>query len=213
MRLLPHNDPLEQHYQWSRNLLSYDLFFADGGVNVRVFWGLTPSDKGDHIDPHTLSNLALDEDFDPSSIEAQTYLLEFCDRLFENDFAERRSDDFMCEINKFDDWLRNQTAAEVQDEGYLDSCAGADSLPMAEDKFHDCIVHWSKLHVAKNILSKDGIVKIIRLDFSAPTMQYDDPISTFEDEWNNIEAFFQNETTEAPHGVNQMFHGSWVWWW
>ncbi len=213
MRLLPKNDPTERHFEWSQQLLAFNLLIKEKGANVRAFWGIIPADNGDHADPETRSNIVLDENFDPSSIEAQAYLVQFCDKLFENDFAERKDDYSMCEINAFDDWLQEQSIAEIKDEGYLDTCNSADSLPMAEDKFHACIIHWSKLYNAKNILSKDGVVKIIRLDFRSPIIQYDQPISLLGDEWKKFEDFFEMEASAAPSGVNQMFQTSPVWWW
>ncbi len=213
MRLLPSSDPLERHYEWSKQLLSFDLLYSETGANVRAFWGITPADNGDHADPESRSNIVLDENFDPSSKEAQAYLVQLCDRLFENDFVERKDDHSMCELNAFNKWLQDQSVAKVKDDGYLDTCDGADSLPMAEEKFHACIILWSKLYNAKNILSVDGVVKIVRLDFRSPIIQYDQPLSLLEVEWKKFEDFFQKEASIAPSGVNQMFQTSPVWWW
>lgn len=180
---------------------------------MRSYWGVIPADEGKHNDPNTLSNLVLDEHFDPSSEAAQEYLLGFCDDLFMNDFVQKPFDDFECEINRFDSWLRKQSSSDEKDKEYIDACRDADSLPMAEELFHSCLIHWSKVYGEKNILSKDGVVKIIRVDFRSPIIQYSQPMNILREEWHKFEDWFKMENSLAPLGVDKMFHACAVWWW
>ena len=55
---------------------------------------MKPADTGDHLDPSNWTTLVLDETFDPKSADAQSYLLNFCDRLFET-FGQV-SEDYQC---------------------------------------------------------------------------------------------------------------------
>jgi len=212
VRLLPSKNPLEMHYEWNKLILTNELFFASGS-SMRTYWGIIPADEGKHRDPDTLSNLALDEQFDPSSEAAQEYLLGFCDDLFMNDFVQKPSADFKCEINRFDSWLQKQSSSDEKDNDYIDACRDADSLPMAEDLFHSCIIHWSKVNKEKNILSKDGIVKIMRVDSRSPVIQYSQSMNILKEEWNKFENWFEIKNSLAPLGVDQMFHACAVWWW
>lgn len=124
----------------------------------------------------SLSTLELDETFDPSKPEAQTYLLNFCDRLFASDVANSPSPDYLCPINKFDAWLMSESASAAPSDEYISNCNSAGHLPMPEEDFHPCMVSWSKLANESNVLSKLGKVKIIRFR-TLNTVPWDAPFS------------------------------------
>ena len=96
--LLPPSNEYELHRLWSQELLSTELAKGNGGV-ASIAFGLTAADTGDHLNPDSFTTLVLDDSFDPSSEEAQEYLLGFCDRLFANDFASPPKKDYECPIN------------------------------------------------------------------------------------------------------------------
>jgi len=77
--LLPPSNEYERHRLWSQNLLSTELAKGNGGVSSILF-GLTAADTGDHLNPDSFTTLVLDDSFNPSSEEAQGWLLGFCDR-------------------------------------------------------------------------------------------------------------------------------------
>ena len=56
-------------------------------------------------DPGTFTELVLDPTFDPSSQSAQVYLKEFCERIFDEDFAGIPDEEFSCPLSDFDFWL------------------------------------------------------------------------------------------------------------
>lgn len=162
VRILPEDNEYEKHFRWRQQLLSFSLLVA-GGSFGEVTFGVLPADTGARNDPDSLSTLVLDETFDPSLTEAQTYLLGFCDRIFNTDIVNPPEAGSLCPINEFDFWLRNQTVAPLPSDEYTSSCNGADSLPMSEEDFHSCFISWSRLIGEKNVLSNDGKVKIMRM--------------------------------------------------
>ena len=162
----------------------------------------------------SLTTLELDDTFDPSSTEAQEYLVGFCDKLFEQSFVSPKDLDYQCPINAFDDWLQNQSNSSepFQTEEYISNCNKATSLPMAQEDFHPCMVAWSQLEEEDNVLSKRGKVKIIRMR-TQNSVGWDAPFSEMNTFWNEYEDWLSNERSTAPAGVNSMFHTSGAFWW
>mmetsp|Transcript_11561 Transcript_11561/g.17334 ORF Transcript_11561/g.17334 Transcript_11561/m.17334 type:complete len:851 (+) Transcript_11561:73-2625(+) len=218
VRMLPPLISFEQHHDWSRNLLSYELF-TDLGTPVRFIFGAKASDTGDYRDPNTLSKLALDDTFDPSSTDAQEYLKGFCDRLNANDFVSVRPN-YVCPINAFDNWLSDEAALDpsLQTPGYVDACKnGTDSLPMDEGFFHSCFTFWFRtvgegLYTNRDVLDRDGIVKIIRIN-AITSVQSDNPYPVLQREWKKFEDWVKADSGMAPVGVNNFFHSASIWWW
>ena len=158
------------------------------------------------------SRLVLDDTFDMSSNEAQTYLMDFCDKLFETEIASPLNNEYECPMNEFDSWLRNQTGSTSQDEAYMSYCNSATSLPMAEDQFDACMIAWSRATRNKNVLAKKGKVSILRTRIKH-AVSWDVPFAQMDDFWKQFEAFMVKEREIAPMGVNKMFHASEAFWW
>ena len=160
----------------------------------------------------SLSTIVLDDSFNPSSRDAQEYLVGFCDRLFATDLADPINNEYKCPINEFDGWLRNQTASSIQNEAYSANCNNADSLPMNEGDFSPCFVAWSKLTGEKNVLDNQGVLKILRIRLLM-AIEWDAPFAVMDKFWNSFEDWMRNERSIAPEGVNNMFHTSASFWW
>jgi len=210
VRLLPEDHPLENHFSWSPLLVSSSLFSS--GSNVQIVHGLKAGDTGKQNDPDTLSKLLLDEDFDPSSQDAQMYLRDFCDRFFQEDFVKKTHSQYECAINQFESWLAYESSLDIVSEEYDINCNGASKLPLPEDDFDSCIIAWSKLHENREVLQENGKVRIMTIDALA-TVGSKSPTTEIKDEWNKFEDFFVEESNNAPEGVNKAFHVSAIWWW
>lgn len=161
----------------------------------------------------SLSTLVLDETFDPSPTEAQTYLLGFCDKLFATDIAKPSSPDMLCPINAFDSWLRDQSVSSAPSQEYLTYCNNAASLPMSEDDFHLCMIAWSKLVGENQVLSNQGKVRIIRLAKVLSSVSWDASFSVMDKFWKKFEVWMTDERSTAPPSVNKMFNTSGAFWW
>jgi len=211
VRVLDESIEYEKHYAWKQNLLSEYLESAAGSP-TKIVWGATPADTGDLNSPDSWTQLVLDDTFDPSTEAAQIYLHDFCDKVFEQDFARRTSTDFECPMNRFDMWLQEQANYEDPSEAYASSCAGATGLPMETNSFHTCLIAWAKDYGETSILPRNGEVKIIHFDFSS-RVQYKSPNKELEAEWNLIESWIQNESQNAPTEVSRFFFNSLDFWW
>lgn len=160
----------------------------------------------------SLSTLELDDTFDPSSEEAQEYLMGFCDRLFATPDISPSSEDYQCSINAFSLWLEDQHTSLEPTEEYVANCVNASQVPMPEEAFHPCMISWSRLVDDKNVLSKRDKVKIIRMR-TLNTIGWDESFTAMDAFWNRHEDFMDNERSNAPSGVNGMFHTSAAFWW
>ena len=162
--------------------------------------------------PDDLTALVLDDTFDPSTTDAQEYILGFCDELFSTDNAGPNDIDYVCPMNLFDSWLRNETASPDPSNEYVSHCNNADSLPMAQTDFHGCMFAWSQLVGVSDVLAKRGIVKIIRIKTSN-SVGWDAPFSVMNNFWKTYEKWMEEQRSIAPPSANKMFHTSGAFWW
>jgi len=203
VRLLKPSIQYEQAYAWRKELLLSDLNGVSGSRSS-ILWGVDPSDNGDANDPYDGTSLVLDETFDPSSPQTQIYLRDFCDNLFEEDFAWFPEDSFVCPMNEFDQWLKDQNSSNERDDLYNTICGSPNGIPVASDKFHACMSGWAKRTRNFDVLSRDGIVKIMRVPFRNRGI-FTDPYGVLEKEWVAIEEHLTTSNEGAPEGVQQAF--------
>jgi hypothetical protein len=109
-------------------------------------------------------------------------------------------------------WLGEQAASDTQDDIYTENCAGATGLPIPQENFHPCIIAWSYAKDDTRILSNKGEVKIIHFEFGS-RVRYDSPYKVLDDEWELIENWIIQQSSEAPAGVNKSFFSSYDFWW
>jgi hypothetical protein len=202
----------EANFQWRLKLI-YDVLVKKSGSTVYVTWGVTPADTGDVNNPLTWSQLVLDESFDPSSEDSQVYMRDFCDRLFENDWAERRAVDYECPMNLFNGWLQEQSNSSAPDVIYVENCGGATSLPVQQNDFDACIYAWGQQVRELSILAREGKVKVMFIPFRS-RVRFDSPFDDLDREWKDIEIWLGSQAVNgAPEGVSDMFHTSEDFWW
>jgi hypothetical protein len=162
--------------------------------------------------PASFFQLKLDSSFDPSSEEAQLYLLGFCNDLFDREFAAKIDADYSCPLQKFDMWLKEQSNATSPDDIYVEHCSGASGIPVAHDQFHPCIVSWTREVGEMSILSRNDKVEIIFFPFNS-RVRYDNQYDELDDEWKLIEKWMDQENMQAPSGVSRAFFSSEDFWW
>lgn len=201
VRLLDKSHELERVHLWKLNLLAADLTRREGS-RVYVAWGLRPSDTGNHNDPMASSVLSLDDSFDPAPEECQIHLLNFCDNLFEEEFATELYDDKFCVMKGFDTWLGNQ-ATRASSKAYLASCGGSSSLPVSKDDFHACMLAFTQDEPGStDVFFLDGKVKIMRLQYRHNDVAYDSGYEAIDSAWRTLTNFINSQNAEAPTGVN-----------
>lgn len=186
------------------------------GASIDFYWGIVPGDTGDKWNPDISSKLILDDDFDPSTSEAQLYLLNFCDRLFLNDFAKRPDSGYQCTMNRFDEWLRKQSSLslEKQAPNFISQCNGERSLPISQEYFHPCISYYSKYESDTMILTNPLTNKAQIIQFKVRSNTFiNSNMTVLESEYSKYEQFCKAEAANAPIGVNKFYHSSMLWWW
>ena len=162
--------------------------------------------------PESWTQLVLDNSFEPSSEEAQAFLGSFCTDLFQEDFADFPTEGYECPFDIFSTWVKEQGVSATPDEAYVMNCGGAQSIPMPQQNFHDCIIAWSQQVEDTRVLALNGEVKIIWFTF-ASRVRWDSPFDELDDEWNLITNWFDAKKGLAPSGINKFFFSSEDFWW
>ena len=214
VQLLASNVEYQKNLQWRSNLLLDSLLKESGSV-AHIVWGVQPADTGDHLDPFTWSTLVLDNTFEPSTEAAQEYLRDFCQSLYNQEFADFVGEEKLCSINEFDEWLQAQSKLlpALQNTTYVDYCEDSTGLPISPESFHGCLTAWSEQENDKTILSWNGTVKMIRISFKS-TVRYNSPSKDLGEQWHMIEDWMQaKQGQEAPLEVSLAFFSSMDWWW
>lgn len=210
VRLLPEGHPLELHFVWQSALLSASIFST--GSSVQVIFGLVPGDTGTQNNPDTLSKLLLDKDFKPNEQASQEYLKGFCDDFFYLDFNTKPYAEYECAINTFDAWIGEQSTSMVPETVYTENCNGASAVPLPDSDFDKCIIAWSQEFSNRDILHKNGIVKIIVVD-AVSSIDFASSIPEIDEEFNKYQAFLIAQKKDAPAGAKGFIHASSMWWW
>jgi len=206
VRLLKPSIQYEQAYEWRKELLASDLDDLSGSSNA-IYWGLDAADTGFATDPYDGTALVLDETFNPTSTESQIHLRDFCDNLFGEEFARLPNEFFVCPMNQFDQWLKDEFSSDEPDPVYNSECGSPDGIPVASDKFHACMSAWAMKARNFDVLSKDGKVKYMRVPFRNEAI-FTDPYEVLQEQWEAIDEWMTASNEDAPKGVNQAFFTS-----
>jgi len=210
VRLVGEDVEYEQAFEWRNELLSTALTKSSGSPTI-VVWGAEPADTGDYLDPKSGSKLVLDDTFDPSSKDSQTFLLDTCENLFDQEFTKVISSDFVCPLTAFDQWLKLNSNG-TDNMNYVQNCDGANGIPVSEENFNKCISAWSVETGSNSVLQRNEIVKAILFPFQV-RVSFDSPFNELNDEWNMIEDWMVNQRLAASDEVNKMFSASFDFWW
>lgn len=129
---------------------------------------------------------------------------DFCDNFFDEEFARKRNDNFVCPINKFDQWLKDSASSGSVNPVYTEMCGSPNGIPVASDKLHECLSTWALMVQEFDILSRDGVVKYIRVPFRNSAV-FTDPGDVLEEQKDAIDEYIADSNEEAPEGVNKAF--------
>ena len=172
-----------------------------------------PKQRSPTDNPDTWSQLVLDDTFDPSSEEAQVFLLQFCTDFFGQAFASPVNTSFACPIQAFDLWLQEQSNATSPEDIYIHNCGGASGVPVSQEQFDPCIISWAQTVGERFILSRNHRVQIIFFPFES-RIRYKDPYHVLSKEWHLIEDWMKaTNDHQAPEGVNKGYFSSGDFWW
>lgn len=203
VRLLKPGIQYEKNYVWRKEILASDLSDLSGSRNSLV-WGLDVADTGIQNNPSDGTSLVLDDTFDPSSAEAQIYLRDFCEKFFSQDFAMLIQEDYVCPINKFDDWLKQNALSDEPDPSYIETCGSPNEIPVDSDKLHSCLSDWALTTHNYDIISRDEVVKFMTIPFRNPAV-FTDPYDVLEEQKVAVDEWIAASNEDAPGGVNKAF--------
>ena len=197
---LSENNPYEMHRTWSKHLLSSRMSEIEIGSFV---WGVIPIDTGNHMDPDDESDLILDTTFDPRAATTQEYLLDFCNRVYEDDDIQlKRKPLYTCVMKGFDVWLQENSQSQRQ--LYIDNCQEADKIPVSSDVFDSCIIAYSEATLFPYIMHENGTVKALAVHGAFDHQDKD---------WiTRLNAWVDNEKQAAPEKANEFFFASFSQW-
>ena len=210
VRLFEESDnQFEANYIQRQNLL-FDVIENKVGSTTDVIWGVLPRDTGNHNNPDSWTKLVLDRSFEPSREEVQEFLRDFCDRFFSEEFATPVRTGYECPMERLDQWLKEQAAADTPEGIYTDYCAGATQLPIPQTSFDKCAYSWSQAYGVDNMLAKEGKITIMTIRFNS-RVRFDSPQAELEDEWNEINDWMMNN--KGPEGSGSPYFTSEDFWW
>jgi len=211
LRVLHSDIEYEVASTWNSRLL-FDKIQKESGGTAYVVFGAIPGDTGDYTNPESWTTLQLDDSFDPANTDSQIFLRNYCGRFLAQDFAKLTDDDYICPINRFNNWLQSQAKEDAPHEIYEKHCAGATGMPLPEDAFHSCLSAYAQHYNELFIQSRDGVVKIVHFPFRS-NVQYLSPNEQISSEWHSIESWMQKDNENAPVGIVPFFSSSTFWFW
>jgi len=215
VRLLGEDVEFEKAFYWRQELLTTALDKSSGAPTALI-WGVEPADTGNYFDPKSGSLLVLDDNFDPAPTASQEYLLNFCEDFFNQPFASRIAQDFVCPMNELDQWLQDNAnnGNSNSNDAYVESCQGATGLPVPEENFHACAAAWSIETRSTTMLQRNGTTIEAIFFYYTGRVRVDSPYAELKDEWNLVEDYLRG--TGAPDdddSVSNVFAASIDFWW
>lgn len=109
---------------------------------VRVIFGIEPKDTGNLLDPQDRGSLVFDPKFDLADPNAQTWLLDFCQKLRQQRFIQptQTNDPSSCFIETFKHWIENRNCRDpIQSDLDRSPCCQNYKFPFSRSTFNECI--------------------------------------------------------------------------
>ncbi|XP_039253866.2 protein dispatched homolog 1-like [Styela clava] len=157
--------PFEMYTQSHSEMFAFEKRGL-GYMPVTIIFGITPTDNGNPLDPDNRGNLVFSQYFNMSDPRSQSWLLQFCKKIQEQDFYKSTGDDYqdfrMCFIEAFKKWM-DSVACLVDGVDYTPCCKGS-TFPYSPSVFNKCL---------KKAVLRVSNTPGIRLDRMTPGPRYD----------------------------------------
>ena len=191
-----------------------------------------------HLNPKKLPDLKLDPSFDPSSVEAQVWLVKFCE---DTDLLMTESSS--CFPTYFKEWMNGQysrqTACAGQDlmtcdnntpllDAFTSACGEA-GFPVVVTKSIKCMKHFAELNAeqfgsdAESPLrmfyqptgtDSDDDIRLFFMQLSfASNISWTSPIDVLRKDYDKWDAYMTAALATAPVGLRNGFHAGKAWHW
>lgn len=188
----------------------------EAGINLklplRFVWGVVPQDDGNYLEPQALGSLKLDDSFNMSDPESQSWLLKFCRDLKKQPFYQSEMGVLLpnCFIESFIDWMERRCKDEFEN---IDRtpCCETSVFPYKSSVFSTCIIEaigdlYDTIYfipgVAGPKFSKDQVptIKAVVVEYDSNysfSLSYD-YMHSFIDQ---VETWFREELKTAPEAM------------
>ena len=190
--------PLENYYL---NYKSYFRFEQEvSGLWVELFWGIKPSDNGNHLNPDDKGTLEFDDNFgDLFTPAGQMFLHSLCKSVENQSFFEAFSGG-QCPIEKFIDEC---TSGETP-------CCGIDApFPFPANVTEKCAKLASSLLGGTGLLfDAMGNVKGYRILINT-NQAFSTNFNSMDGFWKKVTTWVDSKMSEAPPGLQNGWAGCW----
>lgn len=114
-------------------------------------------------------------------------------------------------MKDFDAWLSN---ANAESDSWSEHCGGANQVPVPQQHFHSCMTSFAQDVGQHRVLSRNGQVKIIYVEFLARVSNTNSDYYDLKDEFELTERWMDTALTDnAPDGVNKGYSTADAYWW
>ncbi|KAM6917274.1 protein dispatched homolog 2 [Lycodopsis pacificus] len=185
----------------------------DKPFELRLVWGVKPTDNGDHFNPKSNSSLVFDTDFNMSQPDAQVWLRDLCGRVQNQSFYSPPSPedkdvvtDNICLVEQLTQWVSVRRCSESDDSFHF--CCNDIPFPYPPSVFENCLSmmleeRYAEGHLAHSgglYFQPDGRVAALVLAFKT-TYLYSFNFSRTSLLYKEILTWFNREMSGAPQGL------------
>lgn len=203
VKVLPDSHIITKFNEARKDLLDS---YSDESISwVAVIWGLIPADTGDHNNPDSYTEIVFDGAFDPTSVAAQTFLLDFCEDVANQSFVVGQSS---CVMQDFDHWLFHNSSPRK-----MEACGDNTGLPLAPSRFVPCLTEYYEGRSDTALGFQDGELKFISFEFKTD-VSWRSSYSELKRKYLEWSDYLNAKQADAPAGVNKGFFssGDFHWW-
>ncbi|XP_040055307.2 protein dispatched homolog 2 isoform X2 [Gasterosteus aculeatus] len=214
-QLFRSNHPFERYDAEYRHMFMFERQRngEDKAVELRLVWGVKPTDNGDHFNPKSNGSLIFDLDFNMSRPDAQVWLRDLCGRVQNQSFYSPPSPedrdvttDNICLVEQLTRWVSVRRCSENNDS--LHFCCNDIPFPYPAAVFEKCLTmmlveRYAEGHLAHSgglYFQPDGRVAALVLSFKT-TYLYSFNFSRTSLFYREILSWFDREMSGAPNGL------------
>ena len=209
-QLFDKNHPLELYNRVLKHKFLFvqkELEQEDGMVGY-VFWGVTPADNGNHLNPESEGHLVMDNKFDITTPEAQEWMLNFCTHLKNSSFVGETTKQMPCSMQIFKDIMALPC-------GYVTHrpCCEQPVFPVPTELFNECytrLIQYKNMCIGSYavlgtpVFNEEDNVDVYRISFYT-NMIWTAKFSEMEDLYKTMNNFMEAESDTAPKSVSSGF--------
>lgn len=205
--------PLEKYDIYLKDKFRFELSPSQESATfpIDLFWGIEQKDYGDFLNPYSYGKFGWDPDFEIESPESQKWLMDFCQRIRQQDFyAEKLGSEKKCFIEVF----YNQSCSDpLLPELCNYPCCKNTSFPFSNDVLNYCAISSAyRQKTLKYSVQESSIGSFIynpagkllgiwiRIRSNVRMSRAYEPAHRF---WNRIESWVQREMSTAPPGLRK----------